>query len=156
MMMRQSTMQQKFYHPGHMCLLAKKRKGVKSFLAESRGQKLKLSLLPLCQKSWRSENQNFGGHFSRRICLSRQKSLIDMVHDSRQPNSQAFDDLAPRCRRHSTPKEAPPTIITPPHDIRQRTPAPPPPNDTPKLHYKWISAFFCRLQHYFPHYKWVS
>ena len=35
-MMRPSTMQQKFYHPGHMCLLAKKRKGLKSFLAESR------------------------------------------------------------------------------------------------------------------------
>ena len=31
-------------------LLAKKPKGVKSFLAESRGQKLKLSLLPLRQK----------------------------------------------------------------------------------------------------------
>ena len=32
----ESTMQQKFYHPGRMCLLAKKRKGLKSFLAESR------------------------------------------------------------------------------------------------------------------------
>ena len=37
--MRQSTMLQKFYHPGHMCLLAKKRKGVKTFLVLSQLQK---------------------------------------------------------------------------------------------------------------------
>ena len=68
--------------PGYMCLLAKKRKGLKSFLAESRGQKLKLSLLPLRQKSQRVENQNFGGNFSRRICL-----LGPKIHSSAKTGS---------------------------------------------------------------------
>ena len=44
-------------------------KVVKSFLAESYDQKWCRPLLPLCQKSERAENQNFGGHFSRRIYL---------------------------------------------------------------------------------------
>ena len=44
-------------------------KVVKSFLAESHDRKLCMPLLPLYQKSWRAENQNFGDHFSRRICL---------------------------------------------------------------------------------------
>ena len=48
-------------------------KVVESFLAESHDQKLCVPLLPLCQKSQRVENQNFGGHFSRRICLLRPK-----------------------------------------------------------------------------------
>ena len=77
---------QKFHHLGHFhhsteilssgthVSSSQEPKVVKSFLAESHDQKWCVPLLPICQKSWKIENQNFGGHFPRRICLLRPKS----------------------------------------------------------------------------------
>ena len=56
-------------HVGSMLALGPLKKSTQKTL-----QKLYVQLLPLCEKSYRADNQNFGGHFSRRICPSRPKS----------------------------------------------------------------------------------
>ena len=61
---------------------SQKTKRVEVIFGRKSGKKQKLSLLPLRQKSYRVENQNFGGNFSRRICLLRPK-----IHSSAKTGS---------------------------------------------------------------------
>ena len=77
------------FQTGYRCLLARphvsssqKTKRVEVIFGRKSGKKLKLSLLPLRQKSQRVENQNFGGNFSRRICL-----LGPKIHSSAKTGS---------------------------------------------------------------------
>ena len=61
---------------------SQKTKRVEVIFRRKSGKKQKRSLLPLRQKSQRVENQNFGGNFSRRICL-----LGPKIHSSAKTGS---------------------------------------------------------------------
>ena len=68
-------MQQKFYHPGHMCLLAKKRKGLKSFLAESREKNWNYLLYPSAKSHRELKIKTLGLTFRGASAYYVQKSI---------------------------------------------------------------------------------
>ena len=74
-MMRQSTMQQKFYHPGHMCLLAKKRKGLKSVWPKVGGKNRNYLFYPSAKSRRELKIKTLGVTFRGASAYYVQKSI---------------------------------------------------------------------------------